>query len=163
MNRLTVLTYHVVDNRGSVISVDPALFRWQMETLAANNIVGISLRTAYDHFAQTGQFPANAVVLSFDDGYTSLYEAVLPVLQPLGFSATAFLVFDLIGLNAGQAQSITPAIDRDMLGWSQIAELMACGFEIGSHTLQHADLTRLDAYLHFRGYLRASRQRFIRS
>jgi peptidoglycan/xylan/chitin deacetylase (PgdA/CDA1 family) len=144
MNGLTVLTYHAVDNRDSVISVSPALFEGQMQALASNNIAGISLRAAFEHLVQTGRFPANSVVLSFDDGYTSLFDEVLPVLQPLGFSGTAFLVYDMIGLNAWQARSITADIDRDLMGWKQITELMACGFEIGSHTLSHADLTRLD-------------------
>ena len=143
MNRLTILTYHAVDNRDSVISVSPTLFQRQMKTLAANNIVGISLRTAYDHLAQTGQFPENSVVLSFDDGYLSLHEEVLPVLQPLGFSGTAFLVHDLIGLTAGQAKSISVDIERDLMDWNQVAELMSSGFEVGSHTLQHPKLTHL--------------------
>jgi len=145
MNKLSVLTYHAIDTRPSVISIDPRLFQSQMEMLAAQNFIGIGLSEAFDHLERTGSFPENSIVLTFDDGYTSLLEEVLPITQALGFSATAFVIYDLIGLNAEQARSVVGDINRDMLGWSQIEELISSGFEIGSHTRRHPDLTRLSA------------------
>ena len=53
------------------------------------------------------------------------------------------MIPDMIGLKAVQARSVNSDIDRDMLDWSQIEELLRAGFEIGSHTLRHPDLTRI--------------------
>lgn len=116
-----------------------------MEMLAAQDIVGIGLSEAFDHLERTGGFPDHSIVLTFDDGYASLLEEVLPITQALGFSGTVFVINDLVGLDAGQARSVVGDIDRDMLDWSQIQELIRSGFEIGSHTRRHRDLTRLSA------------------
>ena len=143
MAKWLILTYHAVDSRSSLTSVSPTLFRWQMERLAAQNLVGISLADAHDHLLSTGSFPENSVVLTFDDGYLSIMDEVLPVTRSLGFSATAFIVSGMVGMNAAQARAVNNDIDRDMMGWSQLEELVQAGFEIGSHTLYHPRLTHL--------------------
>jgi len=142
---LLVLTYHAVDQRRSVISVAPALFRQQMEALASRGLSGISLKEAFLHRERTGCFPPGAVVLTFDDGYLSVLDQALPIMQSFGFRGTAFIISGLVGLNGGQARNVNRNIDRDLMGWKQLAELADSGVEIGSHSLTHPDLTRLDA------------------
>jgi peptidoglycan/xylan/chitin deacetylase (PgdA/CDA1 family) len=143
VSKWLILTYHAVDSRASVTSVSPALFQWQMESLAAQNLTGISLADAFDHLERTGSFPQNSVVLTFDDGYLDMMSEVLPVTGSLGFSATVFIISGTVGMNAAQARAVNRDIDRDMLGWSQLEELVQSGFEIGSHTLRHPSLTPL--------------------
>ena len=70
MDKLLILTYHAIDSKPSVISTPPTLFQWQMETLAAQNLTGISLSSAYKHMEKTGCFPENSVVLTFDDFFS---------------------------------------------------------------------------------------------
>ena len=143
MNTLPILTYHAVDLRPSVISITPGLFQTQMEILAENKLTGISLEQAFTQFRQTGRFPENAVVLTFDDGYLSVLENALPIMQAFGFSATVFIVTKAVGMNASEARLVNHDIDRDMLNWAQLESLLASGFEIGSHTLGHPWLTNL--------------------
>lgn len=140
---LPVLTYHAIDSRPSVISLSPDLFRWQMEALAARGVAGISLARAFDHFERTGHYPPNSVVLTFDDGYLSVLEQALPVMAAQGFSATVFLVTSLMGMTGSQAKAVHPDFDRDLLGWRHAEAWVRSGFEVGSHTVNHADLTRL--------------------
>ena len=140
---LPVLTYHAIDQRSSVISLSPQLFRWQMEALAARGVAGISLAQAFEHLELTGHYPLNAIALTFDDGYLSVLEQALPVMAAQGFSATAFLVTGLVGMNASQAKAVHPDFDRDLLGWQQAEAWVRSGFDVGSHTLNHPDLTRL--------------------
>ncbi len=140
---LPVLTYHAIDHCSSTISISPQVFRWQMESLAAHGIVGISLAQAFDHFDHSGCYPPNAIVLTFDDGYLSVLEQALPVLAVQGFSATVFLVTGMMGMSGSQARAVHPDFDRDLLNWQQAEAWVRAGFEIGSHTLNHPDLTRL--------------------
>jgi peptidoglycan/xylan/chitin deacetylase (PgdA/CDA1 family) len=114
-----------------------------METLAARGFAGISLAQAFDHLERTGRYPSNAVVLTFDDGYLSVLEQALPIMAAQGFSATAFLVTSLMGMSAAQAKARHPDFDRDLLGWQHAEAWVRSGFEVGSHTLNHPDLTRL--------------------
>jgi peptidoglycan/xylan/chitin deacetylase (PgdA/CDA1 family) len=144
-DRLPVLTYHAIDTRASVISVPPEEFRRQMEMLAQRGRTGISLEDAFAHRERDGRFPPGAVVLTFDDGYLSVLSEALPAMQELGFRGTVFVISGLVGLNAAAARERNRYIDRDLLGWNHLAELAAAGFEIGSHTVRHPDLRRLDA------------------
>ena len=145
-NRLLVLTYHGIDTRRSVISTAPDLFHRQMEALTSHGLVGISLADAFGHYERTGCFPTSGVVLTFDDGYLSVLDQALPIMQSFGFRCTAFIIAGLVGLNAAQARNANRYIDRDLMGWTQLAELADCSAEIGSHTMNHPDLTKVDPH-----------------
>ena len=140
---LPVLTYHAIDQRASVISLSPEVFCWQMESLAARGVAGISLAQAFEHFELTGHYPSNAIVLTFDDGYLSVFEQAMPIMTAQGFRATAFLVTSLVGMNASEAKAVHPDFDRDFFTWHQAEAWVRSGFDVGSHTLHHPDLTRL--------------------
>ena len=80
--------------------------------------------------------------LTFDDGFLSVYENALPVLQARGLKGMLFLVAGLIGktdewdLPVGEGPH--PLMDH-----GQIREWLAAGHEIGAHTLTHPHLTQL--------------------
>lgn len=89
--RLCILTYHRVLQQPDPLldsEIDLASFRWQMRLLAEHFNV-LPLPEALQRMWQ-GTLPARAVCLSFDDGYRSVYELALPVLQEFGLSATVF-------------------------------------------------------------------------
>jgi peptidoglycan/xylan/chitin deacetylase (PgdA/CDA1 family) len=85
---------------------------------------------------------ARRVVLTFDDGFCSVFENALEPLAQHGLRAILFLVPDLIGqlnewdLRNGEAPE--PLMDH-----TQIRQWIKAGHAIGSHTLTHAPLTRL--------------------
>jgi peptidoglycan/xylan/chitin deacetylase (PgdA/CDA1 family) len=143
-DRLTVLTYHAVDDRSSVISVTPEVFRHQATSLAERRLRGMSLAQAFAEREQNGAFPPDAIAITFDDGYLSVMENARPVLSEHGFTATVFLASALVGLSADAARAANPDLDRAMLDWDQARKLLQAGWEIGSHSVSHPDLTRLD-------------------
>ena len=69
-------------------------------------------------------------VLTFDDGLAGNYQFARPILDKYDFKATIFVVVDGI------------STERFMT-WKQLAELAENGFLIQSHTMTHADLSRL--------------------
>jgi peptidoglycan/xylan/chitin deacetylase (PgdA/CDA1 family) len=75
------------------------------------------------------------VILTFDDGYKSQYTTVKPILDKYGFKGTFYVV-------CNYAQKI----DADRMNWTEIKELHQQGHDIGSHTMNHADLTQLPEY-----------------
>lgn len=141
--KLPILTYHAIDDRDSVISTSPERFRSQVETIASMGMEAMSLERAYRHLDRHGTFPENAVVLTFDDGYRDLARHALPILSAHGFTATVFLVAELVGLDADEARARNADFSRDLLTWEQVGEMIRAGFEMGSHTLTHPDLTAL--------------------
>jgi peptidoglycan/xylan/chitin deacetylase (PgdA/CDA1 family) len=86
--------------------------------------------------------PKLSFVITFDDGYESVYEHAFPVLQRLGFTATVFLTVDQHGRRTDE-QHLTSLEQRRMLSWGQIREMERAGINFGAHTLTHPDLTRL--------------------
>ncbi|MBP6913949.1 polysaccharide deacetylase family protein, partial [Candidatus Parcubacteria bacterium] len=70
------------------------------------------------------------VSLNFDDGWLSVYNNALPILNAAGYKSTQYIISNQIG-----AASYVTA--------SQILAMQATGHEIGAHSQTHADLTTL--------------------
>ena len=77
------------------------------------------------------------IALTFDDGYRDFLTAAVPVLEPLGFTATMYLPTAFIGDRRCHFKG------RECLTWSEVAELKGKGFEFGSHTVSHPRLVDL--------------------
>jgi peptidoglycan/xylan/chitin deacetylase (PgdA/CDA1 family) len=143
MAAMTILTYHSLDQSGSVVSVRPELFAEHMKAIAGLGMRGISLREAVATREAEGKWPLDCVVITFDDGFENFHEAALPVLSSHGFSATLFLVTGHVGGRNDWAAPPEGLGEMSMLTWEQIADLAAAGIEIGAHTRTHPDLREL--------------------
>jgi len=142
---LPILMYHGVDSQPSVINFPPDRFRWQIKWLYTHGYKSIPL-SELNRCMITGQdLPERSVVLTFDDGYQSLYTEVFPILQQYSFSATIFLVAGFCNKDnywPGQP-SMIPRMK--LLTWEQIGEMSRFGIEFGSHTVNHPRLDHLPA------------------
>ncbi|MBN2355981.1 polysaccharide deacetylase family protein [candidate division KSB1 bacterium] len=138
---MRILAYHMVEPRFdvSVTRVTPKQFGRQIETALQ---LGYRFRT----LAQALTHPykdEKTIVLTFDDGYASVYQHAFPILRACTIPATIFIIVDYIGkldtwdVNFGN-------ICFPHLSWREIEALAAAGWEIGSHGLTHRDLTRLN-------------------
>jgi peptidoglycan/xylan/chitin deacetylase (PgdA/CDA1 family) len=146
VTRFPILTFHAVDDRPSVISFSPALFQRSMARLYRHGYRTVGLRELAGCLRRGSSFLERSFVITFDDGYRSVYDEAFPILQRLGFSATVFLS---VGQNSERADStrLPSMCERPMLSWREIKEMHRSGFEFGGHTLTHPDLTRLPAEL----------------
>ncbi len=72
------------------------------------------------------------VALTFDDGYASFYEKAYPILKKYNYTATIFIITDMID---------TP----NHMTWTQLRKLMNEGVEVGSHSATHPYLSKLDS------------------
>ena len=139
-----VLTYHSLDESGSVLSTAPRIFTEQMRILYELGVRVVPLAEIHQ-VLRTARDPEPMVVITFDDGFQSVYEHSLPVLERYGFPATVFLVTDYCGkTNSWPGQP--PYIERrSLLQWSEIKEMNTTGITFGSHTRTHPDLRTLAA------------------
>jgi len=139
---LPVLTFHTLDDRPSVISFPPELFRCGLARLHESGHRTVSLLEAVDCLRRGTPFPERSLVITFDDGYQTVYDEAFPVLQRYGMSATIFLTVGKTG-TAKPADRLPSLNDRPMLTWRQIREMQQWGITFGAHSLTHLDLTRL--------------------
>jgi peptidoglycan/xylan/chitin deacetylase (PgdA/CDA1 family) len=154
--RTLVLAYHAVtpDWRHS-LAMRPETFRAQLHRLAERGFRGVTFTEA-----ATGAVDGRVVVITFDDGFRSAGERAVQYLEELDWPATVFAVSR--AATTGEAMRwLAPqgARDRDLLpmGWSELRDLAGRGWEIGSHTVTHRLLSRLDDS-ELNEELRASRQ-----
>lgn len=142
---IPILTYHSLDESGSVTSVRPRFFREHMRLLAQRGFAGISLSQLLDGWDDIAPLPERPVVLTFDDGFANLLEHAAPVLSELGFRATIFVVSGRCG-QTNDWPNQAPDIPRlPLLSWSELARLAAAGFEVGAHSVTHRPLTKIPA------------------
>ncbi len=137
-----ILTFHSVDERDSIISFPPRLFQRAMARLHESGYRTLNFPELIDYLKHGDPFPERSFLITFDDGYRSVYEQVFPILERYGFSATIFLA---VGKDSNSAESkrLPSMCERDMLSWREIREMHGYGLEFGAHTLTHPDLTRL--------------------
>ena len=144
--------HHVLANpKGPPLLVlSIAEFRAQLAYLAAQGYQAVTLRRVYDAWTGEGKLPPKPVVLTFDDGYADQVRNAAPALRAYDWPAELGLVSSALYLGANApATSLTPDMVRGLLddGW---------GLE--SHSVSHADLTRLHG-AKLRRQLRESRRR----
>lgn len=138
-----ILTYHSLDESGSVTSVRPRFFREHMHSLAQRGFAAISLSELLDGWDGIAPLPARPVVLTFDDGFANLLEHAVPLLTELGFRATIFVVSGCCG-KTNDWPDQAPNIPRlPLLSWSELAQMAAAGFEMGAHSVTHRALTEI--------------------
>jgi peptidoglycan/xylan/chitin deacetylase (PgdA/CDA1 family) len=142
LSRFPILCYHSLDDSGSVISISPAQFRWQMEHLRANGWRALTL----DEFLQghtRGEWSPRTFLLTFDDGFENFLTHALPVLMACRFPATVFVVTDWIGKTNDWQGQWRSAVRGQLLDWNELRAIADSGIEIGGHSLSHPYLPRL--------------------
>ena len=76
-------------------------------------------------------FQEPLITVTFDDGFESIYKAVMPLLQKYGIHTTQYIL-------AGNTD------DPNYVSWSQVGQMQEAGHEIACHSMSHPDLTTLD-------------------
>jgi peptidoglycan/xylan/chitin deacetylase (PgdA/CDA1 family) len=148
--RPIVLCYHAISSSWvDTLAVSPTAIEAQLRTFKAGGYVSFTFGEA-ERLRRTGDLPAKALVITFDDAYRSVLE-VRPILKALGFAATIFPVADYLD---GPRLLTWPGIEHWLetphrgelvcLSAVELLELQGDGWEIGSHTMSHARLTDLD-------------------
>ena len=130
-----ILMYHdigVPKGRWKALYVDPTAFAGQLDWLRANGYTTISLEDLYEHWRNNRPLPAKPIVITFDDGYRSMFQTVLPLLKARNMKATFFLCLSYLNTPKGLETYMVEQLARD-------------GMEIGSHTYSHVELTTLSA------------------
>ena len=145
--RISVLMYHQVGRfaepkKHRACYCDAGRFRAQMAFLRHAGYRVISMADACRALFGNHALPGRAVVLSFDDGYENFADEALPVLREFGYPSVLFAVSGLLGKRADWLSD-----DGEkplLLDWRRLGELRESRVDIGSHSVSHARLSRLD-------------------
>lgn len=126
-----ILLYHhiegeVSNNRYSVSVPD---FRAQMEALHNWGYTAIPISLVLDALIDGAELPPKPIVITFDDGNRNIYDNAFPIMQEYDFPGVFYIVGNRV--DSGTDIAHTP----------ELKEMVAAGWEIGSHGYTHIDLT----------------------
>jgi peptidoglycan/xylan/chitin deacetylase (PgdA/CDA1 family) len=134
-----IITYHSVDETGSVISISERSFRRHVAWLAQTRVPVVPLE-------EITRVPPDedAVAITFDDGLESFGRIAAPLLLEHGLPVTLFVVTDAVGSSNLWRGRQDPGIPvHSLLDWEQLGALREAGVRLGAHTCTHPRLTTL--------------------
>lgn len=128
-----ILEYHVLgaapaDAPYPELYVTRPDFHRQMNWLADHGFEAVTLEQVEKAWYDGGTLPAKPAVISFDDGYRPQFTFALPELRKHGWPG-------VLNLKA----------EGSDLYESNVRAMIAAGWELAAHTIDHSDLTTLDA------------------
>lgn len=132
---IPILLYHHVHPDPPSLNywVDVDIFEDQMQALSQRGYHTITPTQLRQAILQGLQLPPKTVIITFDDGNQDNYEYAFPIMQKYGFIGAIYIV-----ANRLRAEGFLSA--------EQLQEMAAAGWEIGSHSMTHTDLT--DVFAH---------------
>jgi peptidoglycan/xylan/chitin deacetylase (PgdA/CDA1 family) len=125
-----ILLYHHVDPGKSPgkFNVTPAQFELQVQSLAAGGFQSITPANLRQAVLDGAPLPPRPIIITIDDGHENAYVHAYPILEEYGFDAVVYVVANRLW-------------STGCLSAEQLIELSEAGWEVGSHSLTHADLT----------------------
>jgi peptidoglycan/xylan/chitin deacetylase (PgdA/CDA1 family) len=127
-----ILEYHVLGRPQTEVPYPDlyaprASFRKQMDWLDQQGYEAVTLEAVEEAWYHGGTLPPKPVVISFDDGYRPQYTFALPTLRKHGWPG-------VLNLKA----------EGSDLYESNVTAMLAAGWELAAHTINHSDLTTLE-------------------
>ena len=141
---LTIVLFHRVTDAipEDGLTVSTARFRRICELLARRFRV-VPLAEVFRLHRAGGDWPRRTVAVTFDDSYRDNLDASF-VLREYGLPATFFVPTGYVGTERRfEWDRHLPPLPN--LSWADVRAMADAGFEIGSHTVNHADLGSVGA------------------
>ncbi|MBV1907823.1 MAG: polysaccharide deacetylase family protein [Kangiellaceae bacterium] len=129
---LVVAQYHHISNETPhSTSLSPEVFKQHLDYLKRNNFKVLDLETVISKLKNGQEFPDKSILITFDDGYRSIYEIAFPLLKKYKFPFTVFVN--------------TKPIEKGLvqyMSWIELQELIDYGASIANHSVSHPHLIR---------------------
>jgi peptidoglycan/xylan/chitin deacetylase (PgdA/CDA1 family) len=124
--------------------VSPGGFRKQLACLRQEGITSVSVNEvlAPDAAVISTGAPGKHVVISFDDGFSSVLENGLDILAAHKFRAIQFLISGYLGRH-NDWDDVKGDVSERLMDEVQVREWLAAGHEIGSHSITHRNMRHL--------------------
>jgi peptidoglycan/xylan/chitin deacetylase (PgdA/CDA1 family) len=147
-----VLAYHKFSKHTSDrMTVREDAFEEQMAFLKKNGYRVIRLDDLFEFLKRKRPLPPKSVVITFDDGWRSMYDIAYPILKRYGYPATLFIFTDLI-----HPTSVT-------LDWGKIREMSRNGIDVQCHSKTHRSLGKIENGETLQAYVESIKSELVES
>lgn len=125
--RVSILGYHdLADNLPeTAMRIHTSKFRRQMEAIRQSGLKVLTLQEFTAWKKGDAKIPESCILITFDDGWKSVYTDAYPILKEFGFPFTIFLYKNYVD-GGGKALTLP-----------MIQEMTANGASVGSHSVSH--------------------------
>ena len=129
-----IILYHRIDVSpiNSQYYVPPENFDRQMQLLRDWEYTTITTEMLANAIRDGASLPPRPILITFDDGNLDNYTTAFPIMQKYGLTAVVYIVGNYLGADG-------------YMNAEQVREMADSGWEVGSHGMSHADLTKLDS------------------
>ncbi|MDP4118314.1 MAG: polysaccharide deacetylase family protein [Bacillota bacterium] len=136
---VTILLYHDISPayniKDALVHTSPQRFDEHLCALSENGYNVISFQQYIQYTKGDASLPENPVIITFDDGYSSVYYSAYPILTKHNMNATVFVISGLMGFNDTDYPHFT---------WEQAEEMESSGLiDIQSHSNFHYNATEI--------------------
>lgn len=137
------LLFHTVTDKRSINQshIKTAVFNNFLDRLNRRNYTTLTAYEAATLSEKTLTTLSPFVVVTFDDGFESVFTHAIPVLDRYAMKATVFPIVKYFDTGTFSSWDVYPT--QKHLSKQQIRAIAESGHEIGSHTLTHPDLRLL--------------------
>ena len=146
MSRVAILGYHKVGPPApggweTWFYVPEAVFAEQLALLRSAGWQPIDLSTFVRGLTEPESLPERAALITFDDGYSSVREVALPVLERFGYPAVLFMPTDFVGGTNHFDLESEP--EEPLCDWDDLRALVLRGIAVQSHGSSHRAFSEL--------------------
>jgi len=146
MRRIAVLGYHKIgvrpDGRTSWFYIPERTFEHQLQWIQDGGWRVIGVQAFLASLASPDSLPERSLLLTFDDGYRSMRDGVVPLLRERDWPAVLFVPTGFVGGWNDFDRGIEP--EEPICGWDDLLDLERDGVSIQSHGVCHRPLSTLD-------------------
>ena len=148
--RVPILMYHHLAETGaSGSTISAEVFESHIKALSDAGYNAVSFADLSDYVSNGAPLPKRPVIITFDDGYMSVYEMAFPILQKYGMKATAFIIGIHHGSKVYKGRSylpITPHFgdaEADIMSASGIFSIQSHSFDMHHYIPYETDSPRI--------------------
>jgi hypothetical protein len=128
-----ILMYHGVDAAvdppiGGGLNVESSTFRSQLRWLRRNGYAAVTMHEVERAWSGLGKLPRKPIVMTFDDGFHSQERVAFQEMRKLGWPGVLYLAVNNLSWDRG-------------ITFDEAQRMLDGGWELGSHTINHIDLT----------------------
>ncbi len=130
---IPIILYHNIDGKGPFSIKSESLLE-QFSKIRELGITVVPLKELVRKLESRKSFYDTVMVITFDDGFNSMFTKLLPLVNEFKYPVTLFVYTDNIVCRGTKS-----------LTWGKLRELDRSGVSVESHTLSHPDLTKITA------------------